>query len=180
MDSTSKFLIFLASSLSLFLLKFLHKYWWMPLKIQKALSLQGIKGPPYEFIHGNNKVSSRFRFEALSKSMASLTHNIVPRVIPHIHSWINTYGNIYLTWEGNQAQLVISEPEIIKEVLKSNDGSFPKRKDDSSFIYKILGDGLVATEGAKWVRQRKLANHAFHGESLKVSLRISLTEKKGH
>ncbi|MBA0727053.1 hypothetical protein Golax_002835, partial [Gossypium laxum] len=75
--------------------------------------------------------------------------------------------NIYLTWEGNQAQLVISEPEIIKEILKSNDGSFPKRKDDSSFIYKILGDGLVATEGAKWVRQRKLANHAFHGESLK-------------
>ncbi|KAB2088414.1 hypothetical protein ES319_A04G173800v1 [Gossypium barbadense] len=167
MDSTSKFLIFLASSLSLFLLKFLHKYWWTPLKIQKALSLQGIKGPPYEFIHGNNKASSRFRFEALSKPMASLTHNIVPRVIPHIHSWINTYGNIYLTWEGNQAQLVISEPEIIKEILKSNDGSFPKRKDDSSFIYKILGDGLVATEGAKWVRQRKLANHAFHGESLK-------------
>ncbi|MBA0751199.1 hypothetical protein Gogos_002555 [Gossypium gossypioides] len=167
MDSTAKLLIFLASSLTLFLLKFLHKYWWIPFKIQRALSLQGIKGPPYEFIHGNNKASTRFRYEALSKPMASLTHNIVPRVIPQIHSWINTYGKNYLTWEGNRAQLVISEPELIKEILKTNDGSFPKRKDDSSIIHKIIGEGLVTSEGAKWAKQRKLANHAFHGESLK-------------
>ncbi|PPR95736.1 hypothetical protein GOBAR_AA24919 [Gossypium barbadense] len=167
MDSTARLLIFLAGSLTLFLLKFLHKFWWIPFKIQRALSLQGIKGPPYEFIHGNNKASTRFRYEALSKPMASLTHNIVPRVIPQIHSWINTYGQNYLTWEGNRAQLVISEPELIKEILKTNDGSFPKRKDDSSIIHKIVGEGLVTSEGAKWAKQRKLANHAFHGESLK-------------
>ncbi|GMJ03743.1 PHYB ACTIVATION TAGGED SUPPRESSOR 1 [Hibiscus trionum] len=170
MDSTAKVLIFVASSLSLFVLisvlKFLEKYWWTPLKIQKALSLQGIKGPPYQFIHGNNKASSLFRYQALSKPMA-LTHDIVPRVIPQIHAWINTYGKNYLTWEGNRAQLVISDIEIIKEILKNNDGTFPKRKDDSAFIYKIIGDGLVSSQGAKWARQRKLANHAFHGESLK-------------
>ncbi|XP_039162916.1 cytochrome P450 CYP749A22-like [Eucalyptus grandis] len=34
-------------------------------------------------------------------------------------------------------------------------------------IKKILGDGLVATEGKKWARQRRLAHLAFHGESLK-------------
>ncbi|KAK8564578.1 hypothetical protein V6N12_036698 [Hibiscus sabdariffa] len=170
MDSTAKLFIFVASSLSLFLLatllKFVEKYWWTPLKIQKALSLQGIKGPPYQFIHGNNKASSLFRHQALSKPMA-LTHDIVPRVIPQIHAWINTYGKNYLTWEGNRAQLVISDTEIIKEILKNNDGAFPKRKDDSAFIYKIIGDGLVSSEGVKWARQRKLANHAFHGESLK-------------
>ncbi|KAK8491564.1 hypothetical protein V6N11_063058 [Hibiscus sabdariffa] len=170
MDSTAKLFIFLASCLSLFLvasvLKFLEKYWWTPLKIQKALSLQGIRGPPYQFIHGNNKASSLFRHQALSKPMA-LTHDIVPRVLPQIHAWINTYGKNYLTWEGNRAQLVISDTEIIKEILKNNDGAFPKRKDDSAFIYKIIGDGLVSSEGVKWARQRKLANHAFHGESLK-------------
>ncbi|KAE8687350.1 CYP749A22 protein [Hibiscus syriacus] len=170
MDSTANLLIFLATCFSLFLfitvLKFLEKYWWTPLKIQKALSLQGIEGPPYEFFHGNNKASTLFRYEALSKPMA-LTHDIVPRVIPQIHAWINTYGKNYLTWEGNQAQLVISDTGIIKEILINNDGTFPKRKDDSAFVYKITGDGLVSSEGAKWARQRKLANHAFHGESLK-------------
>ncbi|XP_022727331.1 cytochrome P450 CYP749A22-like [Durio zibethinus] len=170
MNSTAKFLILLTSFLCLFLLitlfKFLHKYWWIPFRIQYALSLQGIKGPPYEFIHGNSKASVQFRKEAFSKPMASLTHDIFPRVLPHFYSWINIYGKNYLTWEGTRAQLVISEPELVKEVLKNIEGSFPKTK-FKNFIYKILGDGLVAAEGEKWARQRKLANHAFHGESLK-------------
>ncbi|KAG4110239.1 hypothetical protein ERO13_D13G036700v2 [Gossypium hirsutum] len=35
------------------------------------------------------------------------------------------------------------------------------------FFDKLLGDGLASTEREKWARQRKLANYAFHGESLK-------------
>ncbi|XP_052882799.1 cytochrome P450 CYP749A22-like [Gossypium arboreum] len=119
MDSTARLLIFLAGSLTLFLLKFLHKYWWIPFKIQRALSLQGIKGPPYEFIHGNNKASTRFRYEALSKPMASLTHNIVPRVIPQIHSWINTYGDDDLH---NMNPAVIASVETMLEKWKGREG----------------------------------------------------------
>ncbi|XVE91659.1 hypothetical protein REPUB_Repub01dG0029300 [Reevesia pubescens] len=88
------------------------------------------------------------------------------RVLPQIYSWINIYGKNYLTWEGFRAQLVITEPDLVKEVLKNSEAAFPKRK-PGNYIYKILGDGLVVTEGAKWAKQRKLANHAFHGESLK-------------
>ncbi|GMJ08152.1 PHYB ACTIVATION TAGGED SUPPRESSOR 1 [Hibiscus trionum] len=170
MDSTAKLLIFLASWLSLFLLiillKFLHKYWWMPFKIQRALSVQGIKGPPYEFIHGNNKASSLLRNQALTNPIA-LTHNIVPRVIPQIQSWFNIYGKNYLAWQGNQAQLVVSETEMVKDILKNKDGAFTKQNDESTFLYKINGNGLSSSEGAQWARQRKLANHAFHGERLK-------------
>ncbi|XWS69607.1 hypothetical protein CRYUN_Cryun04dG0193000 [Craigia yunnanensis] len=170
MNSTSELLIFLTSFLCLFLLitlfKVLHKYWWIPFRIQYTLSLQGIKGPPYEFIHGSNKASTEFRKQALSKPMADLTHDIFPRVLPQIYSWINIYGKNYLTWEGIRAQMVITEPELVKEVLRNSEGAFPKRKAEA-YIFKILGDGLVATEGEKWARQRKLANHAFHGESLK-------------
>ncbi|KAK8516775.1 hypothetical protein V6N11_007539 [Hibiscus sabdariffa] len=143
----------------------------IPFKIQKALGVQGIKGPPYEFFHGNNKASSLFR----QLHCLALTHNIVPRVIPHIHPFTYMYACMYdvhltllfldtgkncLTWQGNQAQLVISETEIIKDILKNNNGAFPKFKDDSAFLYKITGNGLVSSEGAKWARQRKLANHA--------------------
>ncbi|TXG56671.1 hypothetical protein EZV62_017984 [Acer yangbiense] len=35
------------------------------------------------------------------------------------------------------------------------------------YVKKLLGDGLVMTEGEKWFKLRKLANNAFHGESLK-------------
>ncbi|XVF43268.1 hypothetical protein PTKIN_Ptkin02bG0026600 [Pterospermum kingtungense] len=130
------------------------------------LSLQGIKGPPYEFIHGNNKESAKLTKEALSKPMDGLTHDIFPRVLPQFYSWINLYGKNYLAWDGTRAQLVITEPELVKEVIKNSEGAFPKMKAEK-YVYKILGDGILASEGDKWAKLRKLANHAFHGETLK-------------
>ncbi|KAK6251980.1 hypothetical protein QUC31_013700 [Theobroma cacao] len=155
------------------LIKILHKYWWTPLRIQYAMNLQGIKGPPYKFIHGNNKETERMTRDALSKPMANLSHDILPRVNPPVYSRINSYGKNYLSWAGTRAQLFITEPELVKEVLKSSEKAFPKRTsrerkwNDEEFALKILGDGLVTSEGEKWARQRKLANYAFHGDSLK-------------
>ncbi|XVE74381.1 hypothetical protein DITRI_Ditri12bG0012300 [Diplodiscus trichospermus] len=163
-------LAFLTKVLCLFLLvtllRVLHRYWWIPFRIQHTLSLQGIRGPPYEFIHGNNKASTEFRKEASSRPMAALTHDVFPRVLPQFYAWINTYGKNYLTWDGIRAQLVITESEIVKEVLKNSEGAFPKMK-ATDYFQKIIGNGLVVAEGEKWAKQRKLANHAFHGESLK-------------
>ncbi|EOY05289.1 Cytochrome P450 [Theobroma cacao] len=169
MNVIVKLAILLTSSFCLYLLvalvKVLHQYWWVPLRIQHLLSSQGIKGPPYRFIHGNNKEVNHFRKEALSKHMA-LTHDIFPKVLPHVYSWINIYGKNYLFWDGIQAQVAITEPELVKEVLKNSEKAFPKQKPPIYFS-RLLGDGLATTEGKKWAKQRKLANHAFHGESLK-------------
>ncbi|KAK8699679.1 hypothetical protein V6N13_115762 [Hibiscus sabdariffa] len=87
--------------------------------------------------------------------------------MPHYHSWINKYGKVYLSWNGSRAQLEIVEPELVKEVLRNSDKAFPKMK-PTYFFEKMLGDGLASTEREKWWRQRKLANYAFHGESLKT------------
>ncbi|KAG8499827.1 hypothetical protein CXB51_006549 [Gossypium anomalum] len=147
------------------LIKFLYDYLWIPLRIQHMLNSQGIKGPPYRFIHGNNKEIAKMRQEASSKPMA-LTHDIFPKVQPHIYSWINKYGRNYLHWDGVRAELVISEPELVKEILKNSEKTFPKRK-PTIYLSKLLGNGLVTVEGGKWAEQRKLANYVFHGESLK-------------
>ena len=95
MNTTGKLLILLTGSLCLSLLvallNVLYKYRWIPYRIQLILNSQGIRGPPYEFIHGNNKAATEMKRKALSKPMA-LTHEIFPRVLPHTYSWINTYG----------------------------------------------------------------------------------------
>ena len=77
-------------------------------------------------------------------------------------------GKNYLQWYGGEAQLVVSEQELIKEILNNRDRAFPKT-DIDSYAKKLLGDGLLTTKGEKWGKLRKLANYAFHGESLKVS-----------
>ena len=67
--------------------------------------------------------------------------------------------------------MVITEPVLIKEILNDKERVYPKTKSDD-FVRKLLGDGLVLSKGEKWAKMRKLANHAFHAESLKV---ISVT-----
>ncbi|KAK8486985.1 hypothetical protein V6N11_061058 [Hibiscus sabdariffa] len=157
--------ILVSCSFLIALMKFLYDYLWRPLRIQHMLNSQGIKGPPYRFIHGNNKEIVKMEKEALSKPL-DLTHDIFPKVRPHLSSWINIYGKNYLYWNGVRAQLVISEPELVKEVLKNSEKAIPKKK-PSIFASKLVGNGLVSLEGEKWARQRKLANYVFHGENLK-------------
>ncbi|KAK8510607.1 hypothetical protein V6N12_055534 [Hibiscus sabdariffa] len=151
------------------LIKFLYNYLWTPLRIQHMMNSQGIKGPPYRFIHGNNNQVTRMKVEASTKPMSLTRHDIFPRVQPHVHSWLNTYGKNYLSWNGVQAELVISEPELVREVLKNSKKAFLKPK-PTLLGSKLLGKGLVMVEGENWVKQRKLANFAFHGQSLKQNM----------
>lgn len=60
-------------------------------------------------------------------------------------------------------------------MLLNRDKTYPKTG-NKDFAKKLLGDGLASTQGGeKWAKQRKLANRAFHGESLKV---VELNEKR--
>ncbi|XP_017633854.1 cytochrome P450 CYP749A22-like [Gossypium arboreum] len=147
------------------LIKFLYDYLWIPLRIQHILNSQGIKGPPFRFIHGNNKEIAKMKQEALGKPVA-WTDDLFPRLQPHIYSWINRYGKNFVYWDGARAELVISEPELVKEVLKNSENIFQKVK-LPEISRKLMGNGLAFTEGEKWAKYRKLANHTFHGESLK-------------
>ncbi|KAH7569959.1 hypothetical protein JRO89_XS05G0024300 [Xanthoceras sorbifolium] len=103
--------------------------------------------------------------EVISSPM-ELSHHIFPRIHPFIYTWVKLYGKNFIIWYGHQAQLVVTEPELIKEILDNKEESYPKTK-LQGYLKKLLGEGLVTSEGDKWFKQRKLANHAFHGESLK-------------
>ncbi|KAG5521334.1 hypothetical protein RHGRI_033777 [Rhododendron griersonianum] len=105
------------------------------------MASQGVKGPAYRFLHGNTKEIIQMREESISRKN-------------------------YLIWHGPQAQLVVTELELIKEILNNKDGTYIKAKVDV-FSTKLLGDGIVLSEGKRWSKLRKIANHAFYAESLK-------------
>ncbi|KAF8389903.1 hypothetical protein HHK36_024421 [Tetracentron sinense] len=166
---TTIVLLFLSTYMCLYLIfglvKFLYKVWWNPIRIRKVMASQGIKGPSYRFIHGSTKEVTNMINDSMSRPM-ELSHDVFPRLQPHIHSWIKTYGMNFLTWYGSKAQLIVTEPELIKEILSNRDGTYPKTEAED-FVKKLLGDGIVTTEGKKWSKHRKLANHAFNAENLK-------------
>ncbi|XP_071921559.1 cytochrome P450 CYP749A22-like isoform X1 [Coffea arabica] len=145
------------------LIKVLHIIWWKPMRIQHRLESQGIKGPPRSILHGSPR-------ELLKKkeNTTNLSHDIFPVIQPHIYSWMNIYeGKIFLRWRrGAGAELVITDLDLIKEILNDKEQFFTIAK-LSKYLKKIVGGGLGQSEGEKWVKLRKLANQAFHGESLR-------------
>uniref|UniRef100_A0A7N0ZS13 Cytochrome P450 n=1 Tax=Kalanchoe fedtschenkoi TaxID=63787 RepID=A0A7N0ZS13_KALFE len=178
MDGAEGLALLLSSSLCLcFILKFLGKLWWTPMRIQRRLRGQEIQGPSYKFLHGNTKEIYRLRKDATSKPM-EISHNIFPRIQPHIHAWINTYGRNYLQWHGTQPQLVVTEMEMIREIVSNKNGLFPKPK-TRDYTRKLLGDGLVTVvDEKKWIKLRTVANQAFHGESLKLMFPVMVASTK--
>ena len=87
--------ICVSSSLCLYfllaLIRVLFKLCWTPIRMQFLMSSQGIKGPSYRSFHGSTKEILNMKKEAMSRPM-DLSHDIVSKVQPHIHSWINKYG----------------------------------------------------------------------------------------
>ncbi|XP_024989501.1 cytochrome P450 CYP749A22-like [Cynara cardunculus var. scolymus] len=159
------FIAILCSVTLLLLFKFLHKFWWIQMNIKRVLSPQGIHGPPYSFIHGNTKEISNMRKKSMSFPMDT-SHYIFPRVQPHIDSWFRIYGKNFVYWHGPEAMLVVTEPVILKEIMSNREISMGKQ-DMGPIMKKIVGEGLISSEGDKWAKQRKIANHAFHAERLK-------------
>nr|POF06024.1 cytochrome p450 [Quercus suber] len=169
--------------------------------------------------------------EAMSRPM-NLSHDIFPTILPHVHSWVDKYGNNYLQWFGPKAQLVVTEPELIKEIMNNRDNAYSKpeagnyakkllgdglvtsesnnylqwfgpkaqlvvtepelikeimnnrdnaysKPEAGNYAKKLLGDGLVTSESEKWANMWKLANYAFHAESLKVK-RLTYLKNLGY
>ncbi|KAI5352866.1 hypothetical protein L3X38_005758 [Prunus dulcis] len=68
----------------------------------------------------------------------NLSHDILPKVQPHIHSWTKIYGKNFLQWYGSQAQLVIGEPELCKEILNNKHRAYSKRGASSLSSVKTM------------------------------------------
>ncbi|GER50467.1 cytochrome P450, partial [Striga asiatica] len=158
--------VFLAILLVIPLLTAAYKLWWAPLHLQHKMRSQGIRGPSYKIFHGTSKELIKFKNQTNKAPMDYSTHDIFPIIQPHLYSWMKLYGNNFVHWMGTQPYLVVTEPDLIKEILSNRENFYPKPK-IKGYLTKLLGDGIVRAEGEKWLKLRKLANHAFHGECLK-------------
>lgn len=137
------------------------------------MAKQGVKGPGYRFIHGNTKEMAQMAKQSYSTPM-DISHHVFLRVQPHFYSWIKQYGMNLLYWSGPKPKLLVTDPEMIKEILNHRDGTFLKLK-PRGILKKLTGEGILIAEGKKWTKLRRVANHAFHGESLKSMIPDMIT-----
>ena len=66
---------------------------------------------------------------------------------------------------GGNTQYLIFRPEDVKHVLQENNRNYG-RAPAFQVLRLFLGDGLLTSEGDFWLRQRRLAQPAFHRQKL--------------
>lgn len=62
---------------------------------------------------------------------------------------------------------MINQPELVKTVLKTRPGDFPKSGRISEGLRPLLGNSVFLTNGDTWKRQRRIIDPAFEGGRLR-------------
>jgi cytochrome P450 len=72
-----------------------------------------------------------------------------------------TYGEVTSYRMGGEQLFLINEPQLIRDVLVTNNRNFTKSR-GLERSKRLLGQGLLTSEGAMHLRQRRLMQPAFH------------------
>ncbi|XP_057792338.1 cytochrome P450 CYP72A219-like [Salvia miltiorrhiza] len=147
----------------LYVCKILNWVWFTPKSLETRLRRQGFAGNPYRLITGDLKEIGIIAKRAESKPI-NFDNDIVPRVYPIFHTAFQKYGEKCFVWFGPRPALIISEPEIVRDILLKN---YIFQKIPGSPLARMLGRGLVMLEKDEWAKHRKLINPAFHVHKLK-------------
>nr|APZ88350.1 cytochrome P450 CYP72A508 [Eleutherococcus senticosus] len=145
---------------------FLNWVWVRPKKMEKLLRKQGFKGNPYRVWYGDLRQQTSMVEEAMSKPI-NISDDIVPRVIPFVSHHVDCYGKKSFIWNGPTANVVIVDPEMVKEVFTKN---FVFQKPTANPLFRMFLIGLPSIEGEKWAKHRRLLKPAFLMERLKDML----------
>src|SRR5262249_30625098 len=82
-------------------------------------------------------------------------------------SLAHTYGDIASYRMAGERLFLLSNPDDIRDVLVTNHRNFTKSR-GLERTKKLLGNGLLTSEGAFHVRQRRLIRPAFHRERIRA------------
>lgn len=87
-----------------------------------------------------------------------------------------THGDIFQLDILNKPWIVVSDRNMIEQILVKDRDNFPKKGDAVDEMKAIGGDlGILVTEGKQWLRQRQLVMPAFRLEQLK-SMMVDMNE----
>ena len=72
------------------------------------------------------------------------------------------YGDVVRFHVMMQERMLLNRPDLINQVLVIQQGKFHKSELTRRITVRMLGQGLLISEGEFWRRQRRLAQPAFH------------------
>jgi cytochrome P450 len=98
---------------------------------------------------------------------------VTDRVLGHLRGGLTDPLHAFLRWQreaGDVARLrlggvtahLLSHPDHIRAVLQERSREFVRPIQGRMNLARVLGNGLLVSEGAFWLRQRRISQPAFH------------------
>jgi cytochrome P450 len=76
-----------------------------------------------------------------------------------------TYGDVSQVWLGPNRLIIINHPDAIKHVLLDHSANYG-RPAFVALLRRVVGNGLLFSEGDFWLRQRRTMQPMFHRERI--------------
>jgi cytochrome P450 len=99
------------------------------------------------------------------KLLDSLTYRPGRNPLAYYTNLARTYGDIASFRMAGEQLFLVSDPQLIKDVLVTNNRNFTKSR-GLQRTKRLLGEGLLTSEGATHLRQRRLMQPAFHRDRI--------------
>uniref|UniRef100_A0AAV1VAL1 Cytochrome P450 n=1 Tax=Peronospora matthiolae TaxID=2874970 RepID=A0AAV1VAL1_9STRA len=141
------------------------------------------------FLDKNEKpASSGFRkLPPMPKTTLPLLKNMLDAGgnAERFHDWLNEQSTEFdnRPWmfqiPGRPATIVLSSPEMFKDVLVTQDNVFLRGPVGQYISYDIFGNGMVIADGDPWYFHRKTASHLFSMQMMKDVMEATVFDKLG-
>ncbi|TMW65599.1 hypothetical protein Poli38472_008241 [Pythium oligandrum] len=122
------------------------------------------------------------RHVPMPASTLPLLGNLVD-VVQHAHvyhDWVLQYCRAFqfAPWKYrmalNKEVIVLAFPEAIEDVMVRHFSDFPKGERQNYLTEPIFSDGVLGSDGEKWLHQRKIAAKFFTAKTLRVLMSRSV------
>ncbi|XP_027933571.1 cytochrome P450 714C2-like isoform X2 [Vigna unguiculata] len=130
-----------------------------PNKLLSKLMKQGINGPPPTILLGNILELKKAHSAASKPSSSSKipsSHNCAALLLPLFDKWRNEYGQVFTFSLGTIQILCVNQPDIVRDFTVCTSLDLGKSAYQLKNLEPLLGQGILSSNGTKWVHQRKI------------------------
>ncbi len=114
--------------------------------------------PATGFVQGNSGQSKRMPPAPTSGSLRDLIRN----PLDFFGSLAARYGDIVCYRPAPDTAYLINHPDYVRHVLLDNNRNYSKATYSNLVFNKVIGEGLLTSEGEVWRKQRRMMQPAFH------------------